>query len=211
MPNKKIKIKKSDINHILRFFSFSKAPIRSIVAILFLGISLGIAYEEMVGIGTWHSFHPKTERLNVCFTPPSGCGSLIAQEISKANETIFVQAYGLTSNAIIHQLKSAKDRGVAVHVLIDGGNLSDNQSVYQELMNDGIDVSFDKMPGIAHNKVIIIDKKKVITGSFNFTSAADTKNAENVLLIEDTSIALQYLKNWDQRYKANINKTLNIN
>jgi phospholipase D len=54
-----------------------------------------------------------------------------------------------------------------VHVLIDGGNLSDNQSVYQELMNDGIDVSFDKMAGIAHNKVIIIDKKKVITGSFN--------------------------------------------
>lgn len=211
MPSKKIKIKKSDINHILRFFSFSKAPIRSIVAILFLGISLGIAYEEMVGIGTWHSFHPKTEQLNVCFTPPSGCGSLIAQEISKANETIFVQAYGLTSNAIIHQLKSAKNRGVAVHVLIDGGNLSDNQSVYQELMDDGIAVFFDKMPGIAHNKVIIIDKKKVITGSFNFTRAADTKNAENVLLIEDTSIALQYLKNWDQRYKANINKSLNIN
>jgi phospholipase D len=55
-----------------------------------------VAYEEMLGIGTWHSFHPKTERLNVCFTPPPGCGSLIAQEISKANESIFVQAYGLT-------------------------------------------------------------------------------------------------------------------
>jgi phospholipase D len=96
MPSKKIKIKKSDINHILRFCSFSKAPIRSIVAVLFLGISLGVAYEEMLGIGTWHSFYPKTERLNVCFTPPPGCGSLIAQEISKSNESIFVQAYGLT-------------------------------------------------------------------------------------------------------------------
>ncbi len=31
------------------------------------------------------------------------------------------------------------------------------------------------MPGIAHNKVMIIDNKKVITGSFNFTNAANTR------------------------------------
>ena len=79
---KKTKIKRSDINHALKFFGFSKGPIRSIIAILFLGISLGVAYEEMVGIGTWHSFHPDMDKLNVCFTPPSGRESLIAQEIS---------------------------------------------------------------------------------------------------------------------------------
>ena len=59
--------------------------------------------------------------------------------------------------------------------------------------------AFDKMPGIAHNKVIIIDKRKIITGSFNFTNAADTRNAENVLLIEDVNIAQIYLQNWLSR------------
>ena len=60
------------------------------------------------------------------------------------------------------------------------------------------------MPGIAHNKVMIIDNQKVITGSFNFTTAADTKNAENVLLIEDAQLAEQYLINWHKRYKRSL-------
>ena len=109
----------------------------------------------MVGIGTWHSYHKDTASVNVCFTPPSGCGGLIAQEIVKARKSIYVQAYGLTSISIIHQLKAAKDRGVLVRILLDGGNLSDNQQVLTELQKYGIDVRFDKMPGIAHNKVII--------------------------------------------------------
>ena len=196
---KKLKLKRSDVNHFLKFFGFSSAPIRSITAILFIGVTIGVAYEELIGIGTWHRFHPSTEKFNVCFTPPSGCGSLIAQEVSKAEKTIYVQAYGLTSLSIIHQLKSAHSRGVKVSILLDGGNLSNNDSVYQDFKNFGIDVFIDKMPGIAHNKIMIIDGKKVITGSFNFTNAADTRNAENVLLIEDENIAAQYLDNWQSR------------
>lgn len=204
MSKRKLNIKKSELNHMLKFFGFSKAPIRSIIAVLFLGISIGVAYEEMVGIGTWHSFYTETEKINVCFTPPSGCESLIAQEITKANNNIYVQAYGLTSKAIIHQLKAAKNRGVKVFILLDGGNLSDNNSIYKELKAAGLYVGIDKMPGIAHNKVMVIDKHKVITGSFNFTRAADTRNAENVLLIDDPNIASRYLANWESRYKANI-------
>lgn len=201
----KVKINKSQLRHILKFFGFSNAPIRSILAVLFLGVTIGVAYEEMVGIGTWHHFQTKTDKLNVCFTPPSGCGALIAQEITKAQHSIFIQAYGLTSNAIIYQIKAAKNRGVKVHILLDNGNLSDNQAVYRDLKQAGIDVAFDKVPGIAHNKVMIIDRQKVITGSFNFTAAADTKNAENVLLIEDAQLAEQYLLNWHKRYQAQLN------
>lgn len=202
----KLKINQSHIRHILKFFGFSAAPMRSILAVLFLGVTIGVAYEEMVGIGTWHQFQTKTDKLNVCFTPPSGCGALIAQEITKAKNSIFIQAYGLTSNAIIYQIKAAKSRGVRVHILLDNGNLSDNQAVYLDLKHAGINVAFDKMPGIAHNKVMIIDQSKVITGSFNFTTAADNKNAENVLLIEDVQLAEQYLINWHKRYEANQSK-----
>jgi phosphatidylserine/phosphatidylglycerophosphate/cardiolipin synthase-like enzyme len=65
------------------------------------------------------------------------------------------------------------------------------------------EVIIDKMAGIAHNKVIVIDKRKVITGSFNFTKAADYRNAENLLLIENKKIAEIYLKNWQKRAMAN--------
>jgi phospholipase D len=197
--NRGLKLNKSTLTYIFKSFGFKSASAKAIVTIFALGVSLGIAYEEMVGVGTWHNFHAETDKINVCFTPPSGCGSLIAQEISKAKKTIFVQAYGFTSKPIIYQLKEAKNRGVKVSIILDGGHLSKNKPIYQELKDAGIEVSSDKMSGIAHNKVMIIDKHKVITGSFNFTKSADTRNAENVVLIDDANIAKQYLVNWKSR------------
>jgi phosphatidylserine/phosphatidylglycerophosphate/cardiolipin synthase-like enzyme len=52
---------------------------------------------------------------------------------------------------------------------------------------------------IAHNKVMIIDGETVITGSFNFTKAAEGKNAENLLMIHDRKLASLYTKNWQER------------
>jgi phosphatidylserine/phosphatidylglycerophosphate/cardiolipin synthase-like enzyme len=49
---------------------------------------------------------------------------------------------------------------------------------------------------ISHNKVMMIDGEIVIMGSFNFTKAAQEKNAENVLIIRDPALATQYTQNW---------------
>jgi phosphatidylserine/phosphatidylglycerophosphate/cardiolipin synthase-like enzyme len=46
-------------------------------------------------------------------------------------------------------------------------------------------------------KVIVIDRELVITGSFNFTKAAQEKNAENLLIIRDPTLAAQYTQNWE--------------
>lgn len=43
---------------------------------------------------------------------------------------------------------------------------------------------------------MIIDREKVITGSFNFTKAAEEKNAENLLIIKSKELAKIYLGNW---------------
>jgi phosphatidylserine/phosphatidylglycerophosphate/cardiolipin synthase-like enzyme len=47
------------------------------------------------------------------------------------------------------------------------------------------------------NKIIVIDGELVITGSFNFTKAAQQKNAENLVLIRDPALAARYAQNWD--------------
>ncbi|WP_341757115.1 MULTISPECIES: phospholipase D family protein [unclassified Candidatus Tisiphia] len=177
-----------------------KLPV--IISFLF-GIATGVGYNEISTTASWHSFHNETDNLNVCFTPPSGCGSLIAQEISKAKDSIYIQAFGLTSQKIVDQLIKAKQNGVEIRVLLDRSNLHDRYSKMHELKRAGIDVSIDKVPGIAHNKIMIIDKSKVITGSFNFTNAADNRNAENVLLIENSDIAETYLQSWLSRKAKN--------
>ncbi len=197
--SKKPKISKKQVSSLLGLFINGKANIKAIVTALFIGASAAMFYEEFYGIGTWHKFNSPPGKISLCFTPPSGCGSLIAQEIVKANKSIYVQAYGLTHNAIINQLKSAANRGVSVNVILDEGNLSDNEAIYHELKASKIKVYRDHMPGIAHNKVMIIDKHIVITGSFNFTTGADKRNAENVIFVDDPNIAAMYLLNWKSR------------
>jgi phosphatidylserine/phosphatidylglycerophosphate/cardiolipin synthase-like enzyme len=50
---------------------------------------------------------------------------------------------------------------------------------------------------------MIIDGEIVIKGRFNFTKAAQEKNAEHVLIIRDPALAAQYTQNWEahQRHR----------
>ena len=145
----------------------------------------------------------KSNEVSLCFTPPLGCGEQIARLISQAESSIYVQAYGITSSEIVNQLIAAHNRGLHIRVLLDKSNLNDKYSKMDQLQNAGIDVSIDRVPGIAHNKVMIIDNKIVIAGSFNFTNSADKRNAENVTVINNTLVAQQYLQNWLARKEAN--------
>lgn len=61
-----------------------------------------------------------------------------------------------------------------------------------------IQVYNEDQHAIAHNKVMIIDGETVITGSFNFTKAAEENNAENLLVIRDPKLAELYTKNWQE-------------
>jgi phosphatidylserine/phosphatidylglycerophosphate/cardiolipin synthase-like enzyme len=58
-----------------------------------------------------------------------------------------------------------------------------------------VPTKIDANHAISHNKVMIIDGETVLTGSFNFTKAAQEKNAENLLIIWDPSLAAQYTQN----------------
>lgn len=66
------------------------------------------------------------------------------------------------------------------------------------LNNVGIPVKIDAAHAIAHNKVMVVDGETVITGSFNFTKAAEEKNAENLLVIRDRKLAELYPRNWQE-------------
>jgi phosphatidylserine/phosphatidylglycerophosphate/cardiolipin synthase-like enzyme len=65
----------------------------------------------------------------------------------------------------------------------------------------GVATYIDSKRTIAHNKIIIIDKEIVITGSFNFTKAAEEKNAENLLIIKSADLAKAYIENWNRHFE----------
>lgn len=139
------------------------------------------------------------EQVQVCFTPTMQCLPLIEKSSRDAKKSIYVQAYSLTSKAIANALIVAQQRGVKVVVIADRGQLNAKYSQIYPLKDAGISVWIDGVQGLQHNKVIIIDESTLICGSYNFSNAAENRNAENLLLISDSKLAQQYLKNWHNR------------
>jgi phosphatidylserine/phosphatidylglycerophosphate/cardiolipin synthase-like enzyme len=137
--------------------------------------------------------------IQVCFTPGQNCTAEITDVIDAAKQSIFVQAYSFTSAPIATHLVAAKKRGVKVNVILDKSQKTQRYSAFRFLVNQHIPCWIDYKPAIAHNKIMIIDEKEVITGSFNFTQAAQNRNAENLLIIYDKTLATIYLKNWNRR------------
>jgi phosphatidylserine/phosphatidylglycerophosphate/cardiolipin synthase-like enzyme len=138
----------------------------------------------------------------VAFSPDGGGEQIIVQAINAARSRILVQAYGFTDRAILSALAQAKARGVDVRVILDKTNdrSGGNESRYSGatyMLNAGVPVWTDYKPAIAHNKVMIIDGQEVITGSFNFTSSAQRRNVENVLILNNVpQLAAVYTKDW---------------
>jgi phosphatidylserine/phosphatidylglycerophosphate/cardiolipin synthase-like enzyme len=108
-----------------------------------------------------------------------------------------LQAYSFTSAPIAKALLDAHTRGVQVQVILDKSQRSEKYSSADFLANQGVPVVIDANHAISHNKVMVIDSETVLTGSFNFTKAAQEKNAENLLIIRDSALASQYAQNWE--------------
>jgi phosphatidylserine/phosphatidylglycerophosphate/cardiolipin synthase-like enzyme len=135
----------------------------------------------------------------ICFTPSDNCTQLIVDSIDNAKESVYVQAYILTSKPIKEALARAKDNAVSVKIVMDKSYQKSKDNYF---LQHNIPVWIDHKPAISHNKIMIIDNETVITGSFNFTYAAQFRNAENVLIVTDRQIAELYLKNWIKRKNA---------
>ncbi len=134
--------------------------------------------------------------IEVYFSPRGGCTEAIVRELGNAQSSVLVQAYSFTSAPIAKALVAAHQRGVRVEVILDSSQKSDKYSEADFLANMGIPTRLDGQHAIAHNKVMIIDNRVVITGSFNFTRSAETSNAENLLVIRDAALAERYAANW---------------
>jgi phosphatidylserine/phosphatidylglycerophosphate/cardiolipin synthase-like enzyme len=135
--------------------------------------------------------------IQVYFSPHGGCTDAIVSAVNDAKKTVLVQAYSFTSAPIAKALIEAHRRGVDVRVILDKTNRTRNYSVADLLLHEGVPTWIDIVHTIAHSKVIIIDGGTVITGSFNFTKAAEDHNTENLLVIHDPGLARKYTENWD--------------
>lgn len=159
-------------------------------------VALLLAAASIAGAQDHGPFHPSS--VEVYFSPKGGATDACVAAIAAAKKSISVQAYSFTSAPIAGALVDARKRGVAIAVILDKSQRTEKYSEADFVAHAGIPTFIDARHAIAHNKIIIIDGVVVLTGSFNFTKAAEQNNAENLLVIHDPKLAARYLANWEE-------------
>ena len=130
------------------------------------------------------------------FSPKGGCEAALVSAIGTAHSSCLVQDYALADPNIENALVSAKGRDVDVEVILDSKwNKADAKGM-DVLLAGGVPVFLDPVHAIAHNKITIIDDQIVLTGSFNYTTSAEGRNAENLIMLFSRDLADRYTANW---------------
>jgi phosphatidylserine/phosphatidylglycerophosphate/cardiolipin synthase-like enzyme len=153
-------------------------------------------YVIVLFLTLWSSAAFGADKIQTFFSPAGGCTEAVVSNLNHATNNVLVQAYSFTSAPIAKALVDAKKRGVNVQVILDKSQRTEKYSEADFLLHEGVPTFIDAKHAIAHNKIMVIDGTTVLTGSFNFTKAAESNNAENLLVIQDSELAGKYMANW---------------
>lgn len=142
-------------------------------------------------------------RVQVGFSPEGSARKLVLKTIASAKHSIQMLSYSFQAPDIAQALVDAEKRGVVVRVVVDKkrnlGKVSRDAMNY--LVRNGVELRTNSHFHIHHDKIIIVDKNTVETGSFNFASSAETENSENVVVIDDMpEVSRQFLAHWQSRW-----------
>ena len=128
------------------------------------------------------------------FSPKGGKAAreALLEVVRQAQKEVLVAAFVLTDRELVEALAGAHGRGVAVKVLLETRNLRDSRE--ENLLQAGVPVRQDGNPYTLHHKVLVVDGKVVVTGSYNFSARAWQVNNENLLVLQSPALAERYRK-----------------
>ena len=146
-------------------------------------------------------------RVESYFTPGDPVDRVVASRIDSARRTVHVAAYLFTNRRIAAALARAAKRGVAVELVADASQYaSGGLPRLRDLDRAGVRIWLREGLAAFHHKVVVVDAASpsavVMTGSFNFTQAAQDRNAENLVVIESRSVAARFLADFERHRAA---------
>ena len=131
------------------------------------------------------------------FSPHQGATELVVRTINEARKSIHVAAYSFTSKPIAAALVAAHDSGLDVEIVLDKSQADGRMTRY--LAGHGVPIRINYRYSIMHDKFMVIDGTTLELGSFNYTAAAENKNAENVLVIRNAAQVIEdYGRQWQK-------------
>jgi phosphatidylserine/phosphatidylglycerophosphate/cardiolipin synthase-like enzyme len=169
------------------------------------GLALALSF-ALAGLGIaatdYSAVVPGSGVIEYAFTPGADAAGLVVRTIRSARKAVYVQAFSFTHTQIAQALIDAHRRGVHVEVLADASQIDlIEHNVIPMLAAAGVPVFVDAEHVSAHDKVMVVDpeadRPALVTGSFNFTFAAQYRNGENLLVMRgNRELTRAYFENW---------------
>ncbi len=142
----------------------------------------------------------------VCFSRVEQCDAYLISLIKRAEKSVHVAVYSFSRDGLARALVEAKNRGVEVKVVIERDNAFTQGSEYDFLRQSGVEVRLDGNAASMHHKFMIVDGEVVVTGSYNWSTAAEDRNDENIVILRDRMIAeafsREFARLWEQGSQA---------
>ena len=179
-----------------------------------------IEFEQMFNDGSFHRSKKKLRKQDIrteidgqtieLFFSPQGFAMYrgVIPLIQEAQESIDISMFFLTHKNVSKELVAANNRGVNVRVIIDATSATNGYSKHNYLRENGIPVKVENWGGKMHMKSAIIDGKHLIVGSMNWTSAGESKNDENTLIVRNALDAISYQEFFNELWLSIDNKWL---
>ncbi len=141
--------------------------------------------------------------IEVYFSPDDQPADRIVELLYCAQQSIYFLAFSFTSDELSTALQDRFDAGVNVRGVMETDPVRTNEGTEYDLFRQlGMIVRLDgNNPGDMHHKVIIIDERIVITGSYNFSRSAEERNDENVLIIFSPQVARVFLEEFQRVFE----------
>lgn len=130
------------------------------------------------------------------FCPEDACESHVLRTLQSARSSIYFMTFSFTSDKIGDFLVNSHGR-LEVRGVMEKSQLND-YTEFHKFNASNMSVRIDKNPSNMHHKVFIVDNETVITGSYNPTAGGNQKNRENILILQDSNLARQYVDEFEQ-------------
>jgi phosphatidylserine/phosphatidylglycerophosphate/cardiolipin synthase-like enzyme len=138
----------------------------------------------------------------VCFSPEERCDLKLVRFLETARSSIDLAVFDINLDQLVHAILVASKRGIRVRVLVDSRQAKGAYSLVSTLKKGGVDVKRGAQRGLMHHKFMVLDGKRIETGSFNFTNHASRANQENQVYLDDPAIVSRFVgrfeKSWSE-------------
>ena len=138
--------------------------------------------------------------VEVYFSPEDGVAKHVIERLAAAKKSIHFMTFSYTDDTTVDAMIAKVKAGLSVRGVFESQNARGTGADFNHLKQGGVDVLEDGNCYILHHKVIVIDERTVITGSYNFTGSAERDNDENLVIVDDPDVARAYLDEFQRVY-----------